>query len=161
MNLPTLDVAKAAIAPYTLAIKVGLAVALLVAVLVFAWRVSVWREGWQARAVAVAEAVAARDALADERDCLKGTTCADRVDRLATDGAAAVETARQAAQDRAREEQARIAADGQAAVQRAEAKASVAAVRLREVEARYRAALSTPESGCAEQAREPLKCPLR
>lgn len=161
MNLPTFDAAKAAIAPYTLAIKAGIAVALLVAALVFAWRASVWREGWQARAEAVAAQKTAEAALAAERDCREGTECADRIVDLARDGAEAVRKATEAAAEAARAEQARVAADGQAAVQRAEKAASVATVRLREAEARYRDALSRPETGCADQAREPLRCPLR
>ena len=159
--IPALDAAKAAIAPYTLAIKAGVVVVLLIAAAVLWWRAGVWREGWQAREAAIEAKEAAEANLADEIDCLEGTACAERIARLSADGEAAVQKARQAAQEAAQQEQARVAAEGQAAVQRAEKAASVAAVRLRDAEARYRDAISRPETGCAAQAREPLRCPLR
>lgn len=155
--LPTLTAARAAIAPYTLAIKVGLAVALLVAVLAFAWRASVWRDGWQQRDVAKAAQATAEAALRDERDCLKGTACARRIADLARDGAEAVRKATEDAQEAARAEQARVAAEGQAAVERATAAASVARVRLLEAEARLRKSLAE-DATCAEQAAEVIRC---
>lgn len=45
--IPGLDVAKAAIAPYLLAIKIGVAVLLLIAAGVTWWRVSVWHDAYR------------------------------------------------------------------------------------------------------------------
>ena len=157
MNLPALDAARAAIAPYTLAIKIGLAVALLVAALAFAWRVTVWREGWQERDAAVAAQATAEAALKAERDCREGTACARRLADLARDGELAVSRAVAAAQEAAKAEQARVAAEGQAAVQRATAAASAARVRLAAAEAKLRKSLAE-DATCAAQAREVIKC---
>ena len=161
MNLPTVDAARLAIAPYMLAIKLAAGVIVLIVAAALYWRIGVWRTGYHEREAAIEAREAAEANLADEIACLEGTSCADRIARLSADGEAAVQKARQAAQEAAQQEQARVAAEGQAAVQRAEKAASVAAVRLRDAEARYRDAISRPETGCAAQAREPLRCPLR
>jgi hypothetical protein len=148
--IPTLDAAKLAIAPYMLAIRIALLAVLAIALAFAWWRISTWRTGYHEREAAIA-------ALKAERDCLDGTACAGRAVQAAATGAAAVEKARQAAQEAASAEQARVAADGQAAVQRAEQAASVVAVRLRDAEARLRRSIAE-DATCAAQARETIKC---
>jgi hypothetical protein len=155
--IPTLDAAKLAIAPYMLAIKIAAAVVLLIAAAVLYGRIGVWHEGFLEREQAIAGRVAAEKALQAELDCLDGTDCANRAVLAAAEGLEAVEKARQAAQEAASAEQARVAAAGQAAVQRAEKAASVAAVRLRDAEARLRRSIAE-DATCAAQAAEVIRC---
>jgi len=157
VTLPTLDAARAAIAPYTLAIKIAAGVALLIAAAVLWWRVGVWHDAYRTLGREVAKREAAEANLAAEIACEQGTACAQRAEANARDGAEAVRKATEAAQEAARAEQARVAAEGQAAVQRAAAAASVATVRLREAEARLRKALAE-DASCAAQAAEVIKC---
>jgi hypothetical protein len=156
-TIPGLGAARLAIAPYLLWVKVA-AVAILAAAIWGSWHtVTGWREDSRALAGEVDKRKAAEANLADEIDCLEGTACAARLARLAADGEAAVDKARQAAQEAAREERARAAAQGRAAVERAEKAASVATVRLREAEARLRKSLAE-DATCAAQAAEVIRC---
>jgi hypothetical protein len=157
ITIPTLDAAKLAIAPYMLAIKVAAAALMLIAAAVLYWRIGVWHEGFLEREQAIAGRAAAEKALQAELDCLDGTDCANRAVLAAAEGLEAVEKARQAAQEAASAEQARVAAAGQAAVQRAEKAASVAAVRLRDAEARLRRSIAE-DATCAAQAAEVIRC---
>jgi hypothetical protein len=157
MSLPTIDAAKAAIAPYTLAIKIAAGVVLLIAAAVLWWRVGVWHDSHRALGREVAKREAAEANLAAEIACEQGTRCAQRADENARAGADAVRKATEAAQEAARAEQARVAAEGQAAVERAAAAASEARVRLRDAEARLRKAMAT-DASCAAQAAEVIKC---
>lgn len=161
MTLPTLDAARAAIAPYTLAIKVAAGVLVLIVAAVLWWRVGVWHDAYRTLGRETAKREAAEANLAAEIACEDGTACAQRAERLAADGRAAVDTALRAAQEAAMAEQAARDAEARAAVERAQAATAAARVRLSEAEARYRAAISDPASGCAEQAAAVIRCPTR
>lgn len=125
------------------------AVALVVLVALVGWRVSAWHRAYQRLEVVEAE-------LEAERECRAGTRCAVRLDRLATDGAAAVEAARKAAQEAAERAQAERDLRERAALDRATAAATEAQARQRAAEARLRAALAEPT--CARQAAEVIQC---
>jgi hypothetical protein len=150
IQLPTLAAARAALEPYMVAIRLALLAVLAIALAFAWWRIATWRTGYHEREAAVA-------ALKAERDCLDGTACAGRAVQAAATGAEAVEKARQAAQKAASAEQAKVAASGKAAVSRAEKAASVAAVRLRDAEARLRRSIAE-DATCAAQAAEVIKC---
>lgn len=110
--------------------------------------------GWRLDSRDLEVAQAALDA---EQRCEPGTRCAARFDALAADGAAAVEEARQAAQEAAHREQARVASEGQAAVERARAAAAEARAVLLAAQAKLDAAIAG-DTSCATYAKEPIRC---
>ena len=141
---------RVAVAPYLDVIRLVASLAVVIGTVVLVWRIHAWREGYLERDAAVA-------ALKAERACETGTACAGRAVKARADGEAAVENAFRAAQEAAREAQARIAAEGQAAVERAQAATARAVADRLKAEARLRESIAT-DASCAAQAREPIRC---
>lgn len=127
------------------------AVALVLAVALAGWRVTLWHQAY--RRLDGIEA-----ALAAERECQPDTRCAERVRAWQAEGRAAVETARQAAQDAAQAEQDRMAADARAEAERLAAAATAAQAKADAWRRRYEAAIRTDQA-CREWSAQPLRCP--
>lgn len=127
------------------------------AVAILVWRILVWHDFYRTGRKAIATAEASLEA---EQHCDEGTACAKRLDKLQKDGEAAVETARQAAQEAARAQQAKLDAEHAREAERLKAAASVSAAHESAWRRKYAAALAVEGGACERWSKEPVPCPV-
>jgi len=140
-------------------VRLGIGLAVLVALALTAWRVSAWHSAYQTREATEAASKALSARLKAEERCEVGSKCEARLKGAREAGELAVAKAQATAAEAARAAEAKMAADARAAVERAAEAARAAGVKARAWEARYREATRT-DAACKAWSEQESPCPV-